>query len=167
MLQPFWFEAPEFSQLMMISRSFVDSCSYSIVNSYFIHVENHKLKHEYWYLWFLCFVLFFVSNCSFTFHPCWTSVNSMSPSFFNWTYVQRLIDKQLTNGGAIVIQANLVWYLTIISNSGRNKRLLRSLPCTSHSCNPRLHLQLNDTTAPFGTTKALLLLHTPLGVLIL
>ena len=90
----------------------------------------------------------------------------MSPSFFNWTYVQRLIDKQLTNGWAIGIQANLVWYLTIISNSGRNKRLLRSLPCTSHSCNPRLHLQLNNITAPFGTTKALLLLHTPLGVLV-
>ena len=91
----------------------------------------------------------------------------MSRSFFNWTYVQRLIDKQLTNGWAIGIQANLVWYLTIISNSGRNKRLLRSLPCTSHSCNPRVRLQLNNITAPFGTTKALLLLHTPLGVLIL
>ena len=90
----------------------------------------------------------------------------MSRSFFNWTYVQRLIDKQLTNGWAIGIQANLVWYLTIISNSGRNKRLLRSLPCTSHSCNPRLHLQLNNATAPFGTTKALPLLHTSLGVLI-
>ena len=45
-------------------------------------------------------------------------------------------------------------------------RLLRCLQFTSHSRNPYNHRRLNGTTTSFQTTKALLLLHTPLGVLI-
>ena len=45
--------------------------------------------------------------------------------------------------------------------------LLRCLQFTSHSRNPYNHRRLNVTTTSFQTTKALLLLHTPLGVLIL
>ena len=45
-------------------------------------------------------------------------------------------------------------------------RLLRCLQFTSHSRNPQNHRRLNGTTTSFQTTKALLLLHAPLGVLI-